>query len=159
VRAGAGLTLACCLVAACAFSDGTDPPDKEPWRAILEELERRLDLEPPIAVHPQVGQLERLEGDQRFDLTTFYREDSVHVFDGPSSPYIECRIARSGACELRPGEVSVVLSESVDIGGGASMVIAFVTDLRTDEEVQTWFRAHARKARDGRWTVYRLDRM
>lgn len=160
MRRAATFSLATCLIAACAASDGVDPPpDKEPWRAILEELERRLDLDPPIAVHPLVGQLERLEGEQRFDLTSFYREDSVNVFDRPSSPYIECRLARSGACELRPGEVSVVLSESVDIGNDAWMVIAFVTDLRGDDEVQTWYRAHARQARDGSWTVYRLDRM
>jgi hypothetical protein len=142
------------------LSDGAaPPPDKEPWHAILEELERRLDLDPPVAVHPLVGQLERLEGERRFDLTSFYREDSLDVFDRPASHWIECRLARSGACELRPGEVSVVLSESVDIGNDAWMVIAFVTDLRAAEEVQTWYRAHARQARDGTWTVFRLDRM
>jgi hypothetical protein len=160
VHRAAALALACFLIAGCVWSDGAATPlDKEPWHVILQELERRLDLEPPVAVHPLVGQLERREGEQRFDLTSFYREDSLDVFDRPASHFIECRLARSGACELRPGEVSVVLSESVDIGNDAWMVIAFVTDLRSGDEVQSWYRAHARQTRDGRWTVYRLDRM
>jgi hypothetical protein len=143
------------MVFACAR---TADDAKEPYHAVLEEIERRLDIAPPIAVHPLVGVLERRESDREYDLTTFYAEDTVRVFDRRPSRYFECRIATSGACELRQGEVSVVLSESVELGNDAWMVIAFVTDLRPGKDVQSYFRVNTRRNRTG-WEVYRFDRL
>jgi hypothetical protein len=150
------LTVLLCTVLACAR-----PADdaKEPYYAVLEEIERQLDIDPPIAVHPLVGQLERRQSAREYDLTSFYSDDTVRVFDRRSSRYFECRIATSGACELRQGEVSVVLSESVELGNDAWMVIAFVTDLRAHVDVQSYYRVDARPNRRGAWAIYRFHRL
>jgi hypothetical protein len=154
--AGAGIVaLASILQLGCGAAG--DTPDS-PHDAVLERVVATLELEPPVDVHPLVGQLERREDSNEFDLTSFYREDTLPVFDRPDGRYVKCRIARSGACELFIGDASVVLSEAIDIGNDAVMVIAFVTDLRSEGRAQIYFMAHARPGRSG-WNVYRFYRM
>ncbi|HUF69570.1 MAG TPA: hypothetical protein VMM79_13085 [Longimicrobiales bacterium] len=150
------LTVLLCTGLACAR---TADDATEPYYAVLEEIERQLDIEPPIAVHPLVGQLERRQNAREYDLTSFYSEDTVRVFNRTPPRYFECRIATSGACELRQGEISVVLSESVELGNDAWMVIAFVTDLRAHVDVQSYYRVDARRNRRGAWAVYRFHRL
>lgn len=149
------------LVSALALQTACQPDEpvpEEPYEAVLERLVTELDLDYPVAVHPLVGRLEPRRDETVFDFTSFYSADSVPVFDYDPPRFVECAIAVSGACELWPGEVTVVLSESVDIGNDALMVVAFVTDLRKPDRVQTYFRASARKGRHG-WTIYRLERL
>jgi hypothetical protein len=150
--------LAVCVLAASACTAAGGNGDDALYAAVLAEARQRLALDTPIIVHPLIARLERGERTGEFTMPSFYAADTVPVFTDESSAYQPCRVAVSGACRLQPGVTSIVVSEDIDIGGGAVMIVVFVTDLRSGDEVQTWYSARVRRDRRG-WRVYRFDRL
>jgi len=145
-----GLLLSC--------NAGPKQSDEAVFDAVLEEAAQRLDLETPIAVHPLKGKLAERGRLGAFRMSDLYAEDSVPSITLHPDRYVACALAASGACSMKPGAASLVLSEAQDLGNGAVMIAIFVSDLRGEGRVQTYYVARARRNR-GRWTVYRFDRM
>jgi len=126
----------------CACSPGREVPEEEVYSVVLAEAAARLDLTPPIFVHPAKARVDRTADGNQYAMRDFLPFDTAEIRAAvrrDPETYRVCELNSAGACLTPPHGQSVVLSEVLDEGRNGGLVLVMVSDRRSAARAQRFY--------------------
>lgn len=126
----------------CACGAERELPEEEVYSIVLAEVAARLELAPPIFVHPAKARVDRAGAGNQYAMRDFLPFDTAEiraaVRRNPAT-YRVCELNRAGACLTPPHGQWVVLSEVLDEGRNGGLVLVMVSDRRSAARAQRFY--------------------
>jgi len=137
------LTLVAFLAGApWACGPGQEMSEEEAYSVVLAEAAARLDLTPPILVHPFKARVDRTVGGNQYAMRDFLAFDTAEIHAAvrrDPGTYRVCELTPAGACLAPLHGQWVVLSEVLDEGRNGGLVLVMVSDRRSAVRPQRFY--------------------